>query len=323
MQAELIERLESEGYRARAVSSQHVDELKDNIEMRLKEGSLKEAVYDMYKRVLIPSPPEDLPAHQSLVVIAVPQPQIRFTFALNGERVPAIVPPTYLHGRATEDKIKTIVDSVLEPAGYGAVTAFLPRKLLAVRGGLAEYGKNNITYVGGMGSFHRISAFYSDMPCEEETWREPAMMPRCETCTICADECPSDAIDPGRFLIRAEMCITFHNEHPNEVPFPEWLDPTWHNCLVGCLICQRACPEDSEVIDWTEDGMEFTEEETRFLLDFEPAGKELWTPEGPQAPEGLPASLAAKLEESDLAGLLEVIPRNLKALLEATARTIL
>jgi epoxyqueuosine reductase len=320
MQAELIERLEREGYRARVVSSQHVDELRENIEARLKEGSLKEAVYEMYKRVLVPSPPEDLPAHQSLIVIAVPQPQLRFTFALNGERVPAMVPPTYLRGWTTEARIKAIVNGALEPAGYSAVTAFLPRKLLAVRSGLAEYGKNNITYVSGMGSFHRISAFYSDMPCEEETWREPAMVPRCETCSVCASMCPADAIDPNRFLIRAEMCITFHNEHPNEVPFPEWLDPSWHNCLVGCLICQRACPENREVLDYMEDGVEFTEEETRFLLDFEPSGTELWTPEGPQVSEGLPDQLAAKLKESDLVGLLEVIPRNLKGLLEATGK---
>ena len=320
MQAELIERLESEGYRARVVSSRRVEELKATMEARLKDGTLKQKVFDEYKHVLTPSPPKDLPDHKSLIVIAVPQPQIRFTFTLNGERIPAIVPPTYLHGWTLEGKVKGIVNDALRPGGYSAVTAFLARKLLAVQSGLAEYGKNNITYVAGLGSFHRISAYYSDMPCEDETWREPAMMPSCEACAICVGNCPAGAIDPERFLIRAEKCVTFHNEQPNNVPFPEWLDPSWHNCLVGCLVCQRVCPEDREVIDWTDDGAEFTEEETRFLLDFEPEGKELWTPEGPQTPEGLPASLAAKLEESDLVGLLEVIPRNLKALLEATGK---
>jgi epoxyqueuosine reductase len=317
MQAELIERLEREGYRARVVSSHHVDEIKANIEERLREGSLKQKVFDGYKQVLTHSPPEDLPAHRSVVVIADPQPQVTITFRMNGEPFPAVVPPTYLHARAAENKAKSTVNDALRPHGYSAVAALLARKLLSVCSGLAEYGRNNITYVPGLGSFHRICALYTDMPCEEECWREPAMMPRCETCTICTGRCPSDAIDPERFLIRAERCITFHNEQPNSVPFPDWLDPSWHNCLVGCLICQRVCPEDREVIDWTKDGVEFTEEETRFLMDFEPAGVELWTPEGPRAPEGLPAPLAAKLEESDLLGLLDIIPRNLKALYEA------
>ena len=34
----------------------------------------------------------------------------------------------------------------LDPAGYQAKKAVLPWNLLAVRSGLAQYGKNNITY---------------------------------------------------------------------------------------------------------------------------------------------------------------------------------
>jgi epoxyqueuosine reductase len=317
VQTELVERLESEGYRARVTSSRRMDELKANIDARLKEGSLKREVYEMYKQPLTASPPAGMPAHRSIIVVAVPQPQVRFTFAVNGRRLAAIVPPTYLHNSAIDAGVRTALDDILRPGGYRAVTASLPRKLLAVRSGLAEYGRNNITYVDGLGSFHRICAFYSDMPCEDETWREPVMMARCEKCAACAVKCPAGAIDPERFLIRAERCITFHNEHPNHVPFPEWLRPSWHHCLVGCMICQRVCPEDCEVAGWIVDGTEFTEEETRFLMEFEPPGNELWTSEAPRIPEGFPASLARKLEESDLLGLLEVMPRNLKALYEA------
>ena len=317
MQTELIERLESEGYRARVVSSRHVDDIKTHIGAHLREGTLKRHVFDEYGYVLDPQPPEGLPGHRSLIVIALPDPQIRFTFTLDGKRLPAIVPPSYLDGWKIERKMRALVSGLLQPGGYRAAGALLARKLLAVCSGLAEYGRNNITYVPGLGSFHRLCALYSDMPCEEETWREPVMMARCETCTICASKCPAGAIDPERFLIRAEKCISFHNEQPNKIDFPGWLDPSWHNCLVGCLICQRVCPEDRDVLDLMVENFEFTEEETRFLLDFEPEGVDLWTPEGPKAPEGFPAALAAKLEESDLLGLLDVLPRNLRALYEA------
>jgi len=47
----------------------------------------------------------------------------------------------------------------LEERDYAA--RIVPIDRLAVRGGLATYGRNNVTYVPGMGSFHRLSAFYS------------------------------------------------------------------------------------------------------------------------------------------------------------------
>jgi len=319
MQSELIETLEAEGYRARVVSSRHIAEIEADVQARLRDGSLKPEVFENYGDIFNPSPPEDLRDPGSLIVVAVPQPQTRFTFNLNGTGFHAVVPPTYLHASLIERRTKDTVNDILKPGGYSAVGALLPRKLLAVCSGMAEYGRNNITYVDGLGSFYRICAYYSDMPCEHDTWREPAMMPRCETCTICADKCPAGAIDPERFLIRAEKCITYHSEQDNNIPFPGWLDPSWHNCLVGCLICQRVCPADRDVIYWTENGVEFTESETRFLLDFNPEGVKIWTKDGPRVPGGIPAPLARKLERSDLLGILEIIPRNLAALSEAMA----
>jgi formate hydrogenlyase subunit 6/NADH:ubiquinone oxidoreductase subunit I len=50
------------------------------------------------------------------------------------------------------------------------------------------------------------------------------------------------------------------------VPFPAWVDPVWRNCLVGCMICQRACPEKKEFLGWIEEGAEFSKEETALLL---------------------------------------------------------
>ena len=128
----------------------------------------------------------------------------------------------------------------------------MPEKLLAVRSGLARYGKNNITYVPGMGSLHRLAVFVSDLPCVEDNWGEVKTLKTCDGCTACMDACPTGAIVSDRFLIHAERCITFHNERIEE--FPEWLDSSWHNCLVGCLRCQWVCPENRDVRQWVEDG---------------------------------------------------------------------
>jgi epoxyqueuosine reductase len=285
------------------VSIAHLHELQEEIETRHKQGLLDETFFRRYLSGFVFSPPDSLPAARSLIVVAVPDPQTRFTFTWNGQRIPLIVPPTYLHWRSTDQQAEAALAEILEPGGYRVIQARLPKKLLAIRSDLAAYGKNNITYVSGMGSFHRLAAFYSDLPCQQDGWHEPRMMERCQSCAACLRNCPSGAITSERFLLRAERCITLHNEKPSDVPFPEWLAPSWHNCLVGCLRCQSICPENRDFLAWVEEGPEFSAKETELLVEGVPLDQ-------------LPIATIEKLEQSDLADLLDVLPRNLKVILE-------
>jgi epoxyqueuosine reductase len=111
-------------------------------------------------------------------------------------------------------------------------------------------------------------------------------------------------------MLHAERCITFHNEKPSDVPFPAWIDPSWHNCLVGCFHCQRVCPQNREFLHWVEEGVEFSQEETALLLQ----GVAL---------EQLPLAMVKKLEQSDMVELLDVLPRNLSVLLESATQSAL
>jgi epoxyqueuosine reductase len=90
---------------------------------------------------------------------------------------------------------------------------------------------------------------------------------------------------------------------PYDVPFPSWIDPAWHNCLVGCLHCQQVCPENRAVWSWVVEGASFMEEETALLQDGIPLDQ-------------LPGTTIEKLKQSDLADLLEVLPRNLSMFLD-------
>jgi epoxyqueuosine reductase len=150
-------------------------------------------------------------------------------------------------------------------------------------------------------------AVYSDLPALEDSWRGPQMLQRCRNCSACQQHCPAGAIASDRFLLHAERCITFHNEKPADVPFPAWMDSAWHNCLVGCLHCQRVCPENRTVWPWIEEGAEFSQEETVMFL------------EG-TAFDQLPADTAEKLERLDLDGFVELFPRNLRVLLYQESR---
>ena len=306
MEALLLRALEERGYVGRVVSIDRLRDLEDEIEGRHRGGAFDEGFYQDNLTNFVFDLPESIPGARSLIVVSVRQPVVRFTFSWKGERVPVVVPPTYLHWAATDRQVEDFLDRVLSAGGYRVATMLVPKKLLAVRSGLAEYGRNNITYVPGRGSFHRLVALCSNMPCEDETWQEPQMMERCENCVACLRKCPSGAIPSERFLLGAERCLVYHNEQPGEIPFPSWMEAGWHNCLVGCLHCQTVCPENAGVLGWTEDGAAFSAVETTRLM----AGVPL---------EELPEETAEKLAVHDLVDLMDLMPRNLAALFEARA----
>ncbi|MGD8792728.1 MAG: 4Fe-4S double cluster binding domain-containing protein [Anaerolineae bacterium] len=307
MLQELVSRLAKEGYQVRVVSVRRLEDLREAFEGHLNQGLLDEELYRTYLAGFDFSPPADLPGARSIIVVAVPQPQTRVTFTWDGEQVPFLIPPTYPE-RVTNARVRDLLAQVLAPAGYRVAEAVLPKKLLAVRSGLAAYGRNNISYVPGMGSFYGLVAVYADMPApDDDGWRPAQMMDACRNCRACLRHCPAGAITAERFLLHAERCLTFHNEKPADVPFADWIDPAWHHCLVGCLRCQRVCPRNREVRSWVQEGVAFSAEETALLLDGVPLDR-------------LPAATLKKLEEVELDSYADVLPRNLSALLESDAR---
>ena len=295
--------LAERSYQGRLMSVQHLDTLQTEVQAHYQSGLFDEEFYQECLTAFAFTLPGDLPDARSLLVVAVPRPQTRLIFTWNQDRVSVLVPPTYLHWRKTVKQVEEVVMGVLGQHGYRLAPAVLPKKLLAVHSGLGAYGRNNICYVDGMGSFHQLVAFYSDLPCQEDHWQELRMMESCQKCSACLCYCPTGAITADRFLLRAERCLTFLNEKPGDVSFPTWLDPSWHECLVGCLHCQRECPQNQDFLEWVEEGEEFSAEETALLLQ----GAAL---------ERLPAATVEKLQRCDLVDVLDVIPRNLGVLLD-------
>jgi epoxyqueuosine reductase len=258
--------------------------------------------YEEYKDYFNFQPVAKFGEIKSLFITSVPVPQFKVLFHWNNKEVPLIIPPTYLHGLTITNEVKALLNEILEPSGYNVEYARVPQKTLAVRVGLAEYGRNNITYLPDSGSFHRLTTFYSDFPYDKENWQELRYMDLCEECSACIRNCPTGAIPTDRFLLRVEKCLTYHNEHPGDVPFPDWIDSSWHNCLVGCMRCQEVCPANKKVINWIEPGPSFSEEETQLLV----SGKTM---------EELPEETRIKIKKYDLEAYLYVYPRNLGVIL--------
>jgi epoxyqueuosine reductase len=295
----LHERIGKQGFQGKIVSIEHVKELEAEIMTRYQKGLFDPDLYDAYLASFDFACQKKLRDARSLIVVAVPQPQVQVTFLRQNKSYPVVIPPTYYS--AVDSDVADLLKAVFEPQGYQLQKVRLPEKLLAVRSGLARYGKNNITYVKEMGSFQRPVVFISDYPGEEDSWGEATVLQHCENCSACMKACPTRAIVSDRFQIYAQRCLTFHNEASR--PFPQWLSASWHNCLVGCMICQKVCPANKAFVKWIETGVTFDNEETDLILDG-------------FSRERLPLKTIEKLKRLDIMSYYDVLGRNLKALME-------
>lgn len=238
----------------------------------------------------------------SIILVAVHHPfYAKVNFHKDGET------KTFLSlVRSDFNKTEEYIKKFLEEAGYSIKQAGnLPLKRLGTHSGLAKYGRNNITYVDGLGSNFSYAAYFSDMTCDEEAWGEAQNAEICSSCNLCVENCPTGAIPRNRFLIDNQRCLSCVNEVPGE--FPDWLPAAVHHTLYDCLICQKICPMNCGQADKVIEGVSFTEEETGMLL----AGKSIDT---------FSEEFKTKIYMLGIDEWYEAIPRNLKALFELLYR---
>lgn len=289
------------GDKSMIISTQCLQNLKQDIEELKKNNSLNTYIKKVINNYDFELPKLSFEIH-SIIIVASPSPFVKVKFNLKGKKIYLTIPPSYIDMSSKPVTIEKYLNAFLNPAGYHAkYTESLPQKLLAVRSGLGVYGRNNICYVEGMGSFLKIATYYSDVPCEKSNWHELRQTDLCRSCKACMYRCPTKAITSESHLIKADRCLTHFNEHSVE-EFPSWIDPSSHNCIVGCLECQSCCPNNKEHMNNIIEPIEFTEEETLLLID----GKPL---------ELYPDTLTEKIKILGIFDYLDALPRNLRALM--------
>lgn len=293
--------IDERGWKGRIVPIDRLTDLREAIRAHHERGLIDEALYREQLSFFSFESPIDLPDARSIIIVGVPTPQMRIIFHWQGKRLPVIVPPTYVSYTPRTESVQSILAVWLEQEGYRIAKPKLPLKTLAVCSGLAEYGRNNICYISGIGSFLQLVSAFSDLPCDGDSWREAKALDLCESCVACLRHCPTAAITNDRFLLRAERCLTYHNEAAAN--FPDWIDPSWHHCLIGCLRCQTACPQNRAVLDWVEDRAEFSEQETELFIQRVPL-------------ERLPEETAAKLQSLEINEDYRLLCRNLSMIVE-------
>lgn len=290
------------GYRMVCGDAAIVEEVRAEIEDRADTGELSAAVFDPF---LAPMP--YLRGHARparVILVAVPLPIYELSFETPRGNMTLLLPPNY----GSEVSVpRRLVGELRELVGPEHVLTPLraPFKAIAGRLGLATYGRNNLAFVEGLGTALQLAGFVTDAPLEPVTppVSYPSSLERCSRCRACVKACPTEAVSTDRFLLRAERCISLHLESAG--PLPGGLPVPSPACLLGCLACQLACPENRGVLRREPRGV-FDAAETTALL------------EGRTT-----TSLAEKLDALDLTGYgVELLGRNLRWLLHAPAANL-
>lgn len=296
---DLHSELGTAGFKIKTFKAQHINEISIGFEKFVAQGLMDE---DFYKSNLTSFNYDNkslLKNGKSVIVIAAQQCKSLAEFEYGGRIIELIIPPTYLYP-SINSRIENILNDILVKNGYGLVKAILPLKLLAVRSGLGLYGRNNICYIPGLGSFIRLAAFMTDYEFEEDNWGEIRAMKSCSTCSACVDQCPTGAIRKEHFLIQAQNCLTNFNE--DKAPIPEWINPDWHDSIVGCMKCQAACPQNTKLIELVDERICFSKKETELILN-------------ESTFNDLPAGTRNKISYAGMEPYYNVLPRNIRLLI--------
>lgn len=256
------------GYRYRTVSIEHLQEVKAVLDRLSQDGKIsKQKIIQGYLKGLEYLSPKELPNARSLVLVATPWRLRSIRVRWNGKHVVLLVPGGYFYyeDEPFREALKQrIARDVLRDSGGTLVFANPPLKALAVRSGLAEYGRNNIAYVDGYGSFHVLWAFFTDQQLPDQWGRPYRTMRLCKGCSTCTRSCPTKAFSESSFVLDAGRCISTYNELKG--PIPDWVEPKAHNALIGCLRCQFDCPANRELLRDFVNVADITESQTELLL---------------------------------------------------------
>ncbi|MBD3193334.1 MAG: hypothetical protein GF308_22050 [Candidatus Heimdallarchaeota archaeon] len=252
----------------KVLSVKHLQALQEKIDLLHKKRKISQhEVLQHYIGNFRFQIPENFPKAKSVIILALERKLVLVNFLYNRKKYEVMIPPNYCQsGVSNEEIIDFVLNKIIKDKGYRVEhTRNLHLKFLAASSGLGKYGRNNICYVDELGSFVDLFALFTDYEFIEDRLEEAKMMERCEKCSICIEECPTQCISKDNFIINVEKCIPLYNEIRGE--FPDWLNSDYHNALIGCMKCQMCCPANQEVMKNIQRYDNISEENTKVILE--------------------------------------------------------
>ena len=147
--------------------------------------------------------------------------------------------------RPMRRKLQRLADLMTESIGAFAYRAFVDsgpvmEKPLGEKAGIGWIGKHTNLIHPVAGSWFLLGELYTDLPLPVD----PPQVDHCGSCTRCAEECPTNALDTP-YQLDARQCIAYLTiEHKSSIP--EAIRPMIGNRIFGCDDCQLVCPHNRE-----------------------------------------------------------------------------
>lgn len=293
------------GYRFALAGFDLLDLARETLEKRRAGSEFAAGFYEENLDIFKYPEGASLRRFESILIVAVPAPAYILKFELEGGDVATILPPTYLRYRPLFEQVRKEIQDAVLGGKPGVEILQAPLKSLAVASGLAVYGRNNLTYISGLGSYYQLAGYLLEAPAESPN--PPARLDRsldlCSACRACVKACPVRAIREDRFLIHAECCYTLLSESSRPIP-PGVLPPS-PDCLIGCLKCQEVCPANKNMQKRVRAPVSFTAAETEALSN-----------EGEIRDRRLNAVIEAKFKTLGLSESIPIFRRNLRRLIQ-------
>lgn len=192
---------------------------------------------------------QDAPGAQSVIVLAWDYAQNAFPESLVGKvgriyQARCYAPPKHYQAAAR----LRLVQSFLEEKGctlYPKV--FVPERWAAAKAGITDYGKNNLAYAEGHGSFIVLQSLVVDAVLDVTD--EDPHTSRCPAgCTACMKACPTAALY-APYRLEPKRCLAFNSFMTDAKrgggitdDIPIEIRDKMGEVVHGCDICQQVCP---------------------------------------------------------------------------------
>lgn len=148
----------------------------------------------------------------------------------------------YFHSHKAYQGLHRLLELLVQRGVHAVLGTQLPLKLLARAAGIGVIGRNSLLHNDAWGSCMVLCALVTDIAPQPEI--EPLAAKPCGSCMQCVRSCPTQALC-GDGQLDTERCLRARMMTGEAVPEP--MRGPMGNRLLGCEICQRACPNNRAV----------------------------------------------------------------------------